>query len=283
MHRNNFDFLRLIFAIFVIVSHSYPISGADITTGWMHKLTDGQVELSYIGVRGFFIISGFLIFQSLVRSRNVLDYYWKRILRLFPALFVVLVLTVMLGPLVYESPIPYFKNHDVLTYLPNNIILFRIQHTIAGVFENLPFKSAINGSLWTITYEFTLYILLSFLFVFKKNMRMIHVILIVSFLFLFISKVFFDAQLGKHHFLSMGGSSFLDLGAYFVGGSLMASFEMEKLKINNLAILLGLLLLCLSIYFHAFRVLQYFSMFLIVFSTHGPTFLHTPQIIIFFV
>ena len=61
MHKNNFDFLRLVFAVFVIITHSYSISGIkeiDI----LSQLTNGQTALSYVGVRGFFIISGYLIF-----------------------------------------------------------------------------------------------------------------------------------------------------------------------------------------------------------------------------
>ncbi|MBP6639782.1 MAG: acyltransferase, partial [Bacteroidia bacterium] len=64
MHKNNFDFLRLIFAIFVIITHLKPLSLRQ-EGDWLMSLTDDQLCFSYLGVRGFFIISGFLIFQSL--------------------------------------------------------------------------------------------------------------------------------------------------------------------------------------------------------------------------
>lgn len=81
MHKNNFDFLRLLFAFFVIITHSFSLSGLRECDA-LCKITPNHINLSYLGVRGFFIISGYLIFQSLVRSKGLIDYYWKRILRL---------------------------------------------------------------------------------------------------------------------------------------------------------------------------------------------------------
>lgn len=120
---NNFDFLRLLFASAVVITHSYPLSGlAD--SDFLSDITSSQIALSYLGVKGFFIISGYLIFKSLLRCENLLDFYWKRMLRLFPALIVVLILTVLLAPFVYEDTVPYLENKSVLTYIPKNISLF---------------------------------------------------------------------------------------------------------------------------------------------------------------
>jgi len=161
MRENNFDFLRFSFALLVVISHSYPLSGSDLSTQWLLKLTNSQIEFSSLGLNGFFILSGYLIFQSLDRSKNVIVFYWKRILRLFPGLFVVLVLTILLAPFVYESSIPYLNNRAVYTYIPRNISLFNLQYNIEDIFKNNPYRYAINGSLWTICYEFSFYVLLS--------------------------------------------------------------------------------------------------------------------------
>ena len=107
--KNNFDFLRLIFASFVIITHSYPLSGIK-ECDFICQLTFGQVSFSYVGVKGFFVISGYLIFQSLQRSENIFDYFWKRLLRLFPALIVVLFLTVILTLFVYYGVTTFFFN-----------------------------------------------------------------------------------------------------------------------------------------------------------------------------
>ncbi|MEF9478143.1 acyltransferase family protein [Chryseobacterium sp. 1B4] len=80
---NNFDFLRLVFASLVVITHSYALSGA-AQGDPLSQLTHGQMEFSYLGVHGFFIISGYLIFKSLLRCKGLPDFYWKRLLRLFP-------------------------------------------------------------------------------------------------------------------------------------------------------------------------------------------------------
>ena len=80
-NNNNFDFLRLLFATFVIITHSYPLTGAP-EIDWLNQLTEKQLTFSYIGVRGFFIISGYLIFESLIRSETLASYAKKRHLSL---------------------------------------------------------------------------------------------------------------------------------------------------------------------------------------------------------
>src|SRR5579883_434314 len=90
MQKNNFDFLRLVFALFVLITHSYAISGFNENLDPLRQLTNNQISFSTLGVKGFFVISGFLVFKSLQRSKNWFDYIIKRILRIFPALIAVL-------------------------------------------------------------------------------------------------------------------------------------------------------------------------------------------------
>ena len=156
MRDNNFDFLRFLFAVFVIMSHSYPLSINDGNEGWLYQVTNGQTVWSLVGLAGFFTISGYLIYQSQKRSKSLLSYLWKRFLMLFPALIVVLLLTVLLAPIVYESDTPYLKNGSVYYYF-RNVSLYKLQYYITGVFQNNLYPNAINGSLWNLCYEFTMY------------------------------------------------------------------------------------------------------------------------------
>ena len=165
---NNFDFLRFLFALLVVISHSYPLSGSNESSQWIYQVTNGQIVLAQIGLSGFFIISGYFIFQSLKRSNSIIDYFKKRFLRLFPALIVVLFLTMVLAPFVYNSETPFFQNAEIYTYFPNNLSLYHLQPSIKGIFDTNSYH-AINGSLWTIRYEFSLYIALSLLFFFRKQ------------------------------------------------------------------------------------------------------------------
>ena len=105
---NNFDFLRFLFALFVVISHAYALSGTTEEHSGVNWLSNGQLSFSQIGFSGFFIISGYFIFQSLQRSKSLSEYYKKRFLRLFPALAVVLLLSLFLVLFVYTNWLPFF-------------------------------------------------------------------------------------------------------------------------------------------------------------------------------
>lgn len=244
IRENNFDFLRLLFAIFVTVSHSYPLSGSQ-SCDWLCELTKGKLLFSYIGVKGFFIISGYLIFQSLLRSKNWINYFWKRFLRLFPALLVVLILTVVFGVFVYEGNIFYFKNKSIYSYIYKNFSLFRLQYGISGVFENSIYGKAINGSLWTLCYEFSMYVILSILFFFKgkiKILRLFFLLLYLSFfLFFFLFKNGYE-----FHFYQLQGSYLAELGLFFLGGSCLALLKFDEFRYIKISILVSFLLVLLT-------------------------------------
>ena len=256
--KNNFDFLRIVFATFVIITHSYPLTGM-AECDWLCQLTNDQLSFSYVGVKGFFIISGYLIFQSMERSRGIVDYYWKRLLRLFPALFVVLLLTVLLAPFVYESSLPYLKNISVWTYLPNNLTLFKIQYNIQGVFEHNPFKGAVNGSLWTIPYEFTMYVFLSLFIFLRKNKTLTRVFLAMCFTGWVIAHVFFLEAAARYTFF-INGKFLVDLGVFFMAGALLSALRIEKLKYQNLLFLISLALLILSLACNVFTYAKFITL-----------------------
>jgi len=261
--KNNFDFLRLLFASFVIISHSYPLSG-NIDCDWLCQLTNGQIIFSYLGVKGFFIISGFLIFQSLNRSKDIIDYYWKRALRLFPALFVVLLITVLLAPLVYEnSAVPYLSNDTMWSYLPNNLLLYKTQYYISGVFENNPYKGAINGSLWTIPYEFTMYVLLSLFIFIRKNKLVIRSMILLIFSVFAFGNIFYSQELMNHYSILNSGL-LADLGVFFLAGSFLASIEIDKYKHFGLIAAFAILILIISLVFNTMAWTRIFTLPVII-------------------
>jgi peptidoglycan/LPS O-acetylase OafA/YrhL len=263
---NNFDFLRLIFATCVIISHSFTLSGFS-DCDYLCQFSNAQINFSYIGVKGFFVISGYLIFQSLKRSENIFDYFWKRILRLFPALFLVLLLTIILTPFVYKGDVPFLLNKSVLTYIPNNFSLYRMQYKIDGVFEDNPYDSSINGSLWTIRYEFTFYILLSFFIFFRNYKIMTNLILLILFLLLFICNIFFFNKLKEYGFI-LRLEHLLDLGIFFIAGSILASLNIEKFTRKKELLIFICLLLSISIYLNFYNYTKYltFPILLILFG-----------------
>lgn len=138
--QNNFNILRLIFASTVIISHSYPLTNnAEI----FQQITNGQIDLGALSVEIFFIISGYLIFISLNYSKSIPSYLWKRVLRLFPALIVMLILTILIVLFINDSS-NILMQHDFRTYVPNNITLYKVQYVINGIFENNLYPRVIN-------------------------------------------------------------------------------------------------------------------------------------------
>lgn len=154
---NNLDALRFIGAVLVIFAHSFAINGLPDV---MPPFYTGHYGL--IGVDIFFIISGFLITQSYLRSQNPVRFVWARFLRIFPALIVVsLFLVLILGPVLTTLPLnEYFKHTWTLSYFFSAISLYGVTiypTVLPGVFSSNPILQ-INGPLWTLQYEWSFYI-----------------------------------------------------------------------------------------------------------------------------
>jgi len=157
----NFDALRLLAAVAVLVSHSFTIAfGTDDGHEPFLILSRNQATLGGVAVLVFFVISGYLITQSFDRSPDPRRFLRARALRIIPGLFVSLLLTVaVLGPAVTALPLArYLSAPETLTYLPANLLLFLPQFDLPGVFATNPVPNAVNGSLWTLQYEFAMYL-----------------------------------------------------------------------------------------------------------------------------
>lgn len=178
---NAFDVIRFVLASLVLVFHSYILVGSK-SVDFLARLTRGQSNFGEFAVGGFFVISGFLITQSLLNSKNVFQYLWKRALRLFPALFVSLAVSaVILGPLItHQSIKDYFlgdQGTSPLSFFLLNFSLniFGFSYSLRDLFLNNPYPSAVNGSLWTVKHEFASYLILAGLayFGFIKRPRLL--------------------------------------------------------------------------------------------------------------
>ncbi len=164
---NNFDFLRLISSSFVIISHSYSLTGREGQEALM-KISRQTYHFSSLGLICFFVISGYLVSQSLFNSPSIINYAWKRLLRIVPALCLVIVFSIfIIGPLFTTIPLSrYFSSPLTYAYFKNILFVFPLQWHLPGLFTSNP-ESSVNGSLWTLILEGRLYILLMILFLFR--------------------------------------------------------------------------------------------------------------------
>ncbi len=149
---NDFDAIRVFAALAVLVGHAFPL------TGMPHPPLVAGVKLFDLGVYVFFSLSGFLIATSWRRSPRAVPFLLRRVFRIFPALgLVVLVTLFLLGPLVSElGPAGYFAHPGSWAYLGNLTLV--PQYTLPGVFLENPVDATVNGSLWTLGPEFLCYL-----------------------------------------------------------------------------------------------------------------------------
>lgn len=228
--KNNFDFLRILFASLVIITHSYALTGLpeiDILSAF----TNGHSSLSYVGVRGFFSISGFLIYTSFERTSSPLGFLWKRFIRIWPGLFILLILSALIvGPFISSLPVKsYFNINSTYGYITQNLLLFNgISYSLPGVFTNNLYPIAVNGSLWTLPYEVLFYLILC-LFYIKKTLN-INYVLIPLWIILFSLSVSNYKVEGSILSVSFDKPLMIELGLYFIAGILLSKnfFLLQK-------------------------------------------------------
>jgi peptidoglycan/LPS O-acetylase OafA/YrhL len=149
---NNFNLIRMLAAFGVLVSHAYPISLGPGAPEPLQAALGGR-SLGGISVAAFFVISGYFITQSFERSRGRAAFLAARALRLYPALAVVLVLTVVIGWLAFSDAPAEEYAPAAARYVARNLGLLFPVYELPGVFEANPYGPAINGSLWTLGFE----------------------------------------------------------------------------------------------------------------------------------
>ncbi|MGB4778673.1 acyltransferase family protein [Microbacterium sp.] len=165
---NSIGFLRWLMAFAVIFSHAGPVAGlfggVDVGAQW-----GAETSLGGVAVTGFFFLSGMLITRSMMSTRSPVRYLWHRVARIYPAWFLVLIVTAFV-----LAPIAWVAEHGSLggygsvesdspwTYVFNNFTLILGQWSIAGTGAETPATlhgyNTWNGSAWTLMYEFACYL-----------------------------------------------------------------------------------------------------------------------------
>jgi peptidoglycan/LPS O-acetylase OafA/YrhL len=148
---NNFDLIRLAAALQVAVTHTTYLFGI---TGWqwpLHVITN-----LFPGVPVFFFISGFLISHSFERNSALRNYARNRLLRIYPALVVCLVLSISSvwasGYLKHVS-VPFSQWAKWIAALLSVAWLYNPS------FMHGYGTGSLNASIWTISVEIQFYFL----------------------------------------------------------------------------------------------------------------------------
>lgn len=152
-----FNAMRVFAASLVVLSHSFGAAENREYDDPLKYLTS-KLNLGNLAVFTFFLISGFVITQSCLRSETSRSYLLKRAARLLPGLVVVtLFCAFLIGPMVTSFPLArYFKDPKFYRFFLNCLFVLRGQ--LPGVFEHNPSGDHVNISLWTLRDELFCYV-----------------------------------------------------------------------------------------------------------------------------
>jgi peptidoglycan/LPS O-acetylase OafA/YrhL len=153
---NNFDLLRLLAALQVALVHGIGILKP---AGYFAHLLGAGLN-RFPGVPIFFVISGVLISKSYEHSASLRDYLRNRCLRIFPGLWVCLVVSVAVILALGVGSFGPITAPDWLLWWAKQMSIF--QGSRPAFLKQL--STGLNGSLWTIPVELEFYIVLPALY-----------------------------------------------------------------------------------------------------------------------
>jgi peptidoglycan/LPS O-acetylase OafA/YrhL len=153
---NNFDFIRLSMASLVVWSHSFALYFGSEDQEPLSLILNGVYNSGNIGVMVFFIVSGFLVMQSFIATKSVKRYMEKRVRRIYPGYLVATSICAFVVIPLY-STIRDLSALEVAKTVGANLLL-RTHFPPSNAFTTNPFGGEVNGSLWSIPFEFWCYI-----------------------------------------------------------------------------------------------------------------------------
>jgi peptidoglycan/LPS O-acetylase OafA/YrhL len=253
-NKNNLDCLRLLLASTVFLFHVNALTNLPAFAFF------GEYLSAPFAVRSFFVISGLLIYRSYTRSSSIKSYFEKRIRRIYPAYFTVIVLAaISLWPLSIFPPSHYF-GIGFWKYLGANLLFLNfLAPSLPGVFTSNSI-SAVNGALWTLKIEVVFYLFVPIMHYFCGRFgtkKIMGLIFFLSCLWKY-GFAFLATMHSPHGFFSLDSSrniySQLEVQfpaqlAYFSAGVLLLLY-FDKLKLHFKSILL--ITVCLYVVDHWF-------------------------------
>ena len=156
---NNFGLIRLLAALSVMFGHSFWMLQSKHRYEPILKFT----RLEYSGslaVYTFFLVSGMLVSASYARQKSLPRFAALRLGRIYPALFVCVLLTAYLLYPVLQGlgPVQALSDPHAWRYFSVNAsVFFGLDRSLPGLFHASGIPMAVNGALWTLPIEMKCY------------------------------------------------------------------------------------------------------------------------------
>ncbi len=151
MRANNFDLIRFVLAGIVVLFHAHALSRSEQLAFLPRFLSPD------IAVKGFFVVSGYLILRSWDGSKGLVDYASKRARRIYPGYAAVVLGSALFGATVTTLPLWSYFSSQWAGYVGANLSFLNfLAPSLPGVFSGNP-ETAVNGALWTLKIEVMFY------------------------------------------------------------------------------------------------------------------------------
>ncbi len=264
--KNAIAFLRMVLASMVIFSHGFVLGGFGMDP--LGKLTNKKEDFGFLAVTMYITLSGFLITRSASSQNSPLRFLWHRFLRIFPGYWVALAFCAfILAPLYawiefgsllrvfetpWERPTSYFFGnmfmfHSDLSSVAG-LLKFR-PSLIAHLLSHNPYPWALNGSLWSLSYECLCYLGVAVFALAGPLSRRRHLV-VAGLLVLFGLYGFacWDYKVFEQSFPSPDFMMLVAMGMYFSTGSVCFLYR-EKIPTSPALFALALVLCAASIFY----------------------------------
>jgi len=157
------DGFRAISILMVILYHYFSrwiFSGN--ASLYPYKSQYDHFQYGYLGVRFFFVISGFVIFFTLEHTENFRVFWIKRMIRLLPTMAIVSLITYICFRLFDKDQI-FPASHSARNFLPS--VTFITPELFNRLFRKSDIRvDYLNGSFWSLWPEIQFYFLSSVLY-----------------------------------------------------------------------------------------------------------------------
>lgn len=152
---SNLDFLRAVAVISVVVEHTLLAYGVNRVGSW---------PSNWIGVTGvfvFFVHTALVLMWSLERKPHTVDFYIRRIFRIYPLAILITVLTITLHAPVSSVGPGYFSYRPPANLSEALSALLMVPNLWRGYMP--------VGVMWTLPYEVQMYVALPLVFFFVRQ------------------------------------------------------------------------------------------------------------------